>query len=205
MGAGRVVADRVFREDERRQAGPRQGVPQQPRLGPANAQMKQGRVRPGVDEVASIRAAHRPAQPDELRPGAGARVEAPRDDTDAYPAGERRPERTQVARMRPAARVEQRAGEIDRDGPRAAEAVMAAYTETLRCVRERHSYFTVPSTSANSVKSFPRPTFRPGWIDEPTCRTSTLPAVTRSPPYTLTPRFCELESRPLRVLPAPFL
>jgi hypothetical protein len=32
-----------------------------------------------------------------------------------------------------------------------------------------------------------------------------LPALTRSPPYTFTPRFWEFESRPLRVLPAPFL
>ena len=46
----------------------------------------------------------------------------------------------------------------------------------------RREYFTVPSTSAKSVKSFPIPTFGPGWTRVPTCRTRILPAATFSDP-----------------------
>src|SRR6267378_1641737 len=55
------------------------------------------------------------------------------------------------------------------------------------------------------VKSRPMPTPRPGCTRVPTCRTRMLPGMTRSPPYTLTPRCCPGESRPLREEPCPFL
>ena len=63
------------------------------------------------------------------------------------------------------------------------------------------AYFTLPSTSAKSVKSRPMPTLsrggsrcRPG---EPGC----CPPSTTSPAWRLTPRRCDCESRPLRELP----
>src|SRR5688500_11170061 len=49
------------------------------------------------------------------------------------------------------------------------------------------------------------PTCSPGWNFEPTCRTMIAPPVTVSPSNTFTPRYCGLESRPLRVEPCPFL
>src|SRR5690606_32400808 len=42
-------------------------------------------------------------------------------------------------------------------------------------------------------------------MDCPTWRTRMPPARTNCPPYTLTPRYCGLEPRPLRVEPPPFL
>src|SRR3954467_11470696 len=64
---------------------------------------------------------------------------------------------------------------------------------------------TLPSTSANSVSSLPRPTLAPGWNFVPRCRTRISPALTAWPPNRLTPRYWALESRPLRELDAPFL
>src|SRR6185369_7965887 len=49
------------------------------------------------------------------------------------------------------------------------------------------------------------PTFGPGWTWVPHCRMRMLPARTVCPAYTLTPRRCPWLSRPLRVLPCPFL
>src|SRR5271169_5858767 len=63
----------------------------------------------------------------------------------------------------------------------------------------------MPSILANSVKSRPMPTFFPGWTRVPTWRTRIFPAFAVWPPYTFTPRRCPLLSRPLRVLPCPFL
>src|SRR5579862_9188924 len=64
---------------------------------------------------------------------------------------------------------------------------------------------TAPAASANSVSSLPRPTFTPGWNLVPRCRIRISPALTTCPPKRLTPRYCGLESRPLRELDAPFL
>src|SRR5690606_22061861 len=65
--------------------------------------------------------------------------------------------------------------------------------------------WTLPSTSANSVWSRPRPTPAPGWNWVPRWRTMMLPASTAWPPNTFTPRYFGLESRPLREEPTPFL
>src|SRR5262249_4889048 len=81
----------------------------------------------------------------------------------------------------------------------------AGTTETRRLVLVCRSYFTMPSTRANSVKSRPMPTFWPGWMTVPSCRTRMLPARTSSPPERLTPRRWPAESRPLRDEPCPFL
>src|SRR4051794_17496868 len=64
---------------------------------------------------------------------------------------------------------------------------------------------TAPPTSANSVSSPPRPTPLPGWKWVPRWRTMISPALTTWPPYRLTPRRWELESRPFLVDAAPFL
>src|SRR5512132_2347341 len=64
---------------------------------------------------------------------------------------------------------------------------------------------TYPSEVANSVWSVPSPTLDPGLNRVPRCRTIMLPAVTNCPPKRLTPSRWELESRPLRELPTPFL
>src|SRR5690606_34333306 len=64
---------------------------------------------------------------------------------------------------------------------------------------------TVPSTSAYSVWSRPRPTPAPGWNWVPRWRTMMLPASMAWPPYIFTPRYFGLESRPLREEPTPFL
>src|SRR5690348_15702990 len=49
------------------------------------------------------------------------------------------------------------------------------------------------------------PTLVPGCTRVPRWRTRIWPALTRSPPYTLTPRRLDCESRPLRELPPAFL
>src|SRR6201989_1668094 len=64
---------------------------------------------------------------------------------------------------------------------------------------------TLPATSANRVSSPPRPTPSPGWKCVPRWRTMISPALTSWPPYRLTPRRWELESRPFLVEAAPFL
>src|SRR3954464_4710510 len=64
---------------------------------------------------------------------------------------------------------------------------------------------TAPVARANSVSSLPRPTNSPGWKWVPRCRTMISPAFTNWPPNRLTPSRCEFESRPLRLLDAPFL
>src|SRR6187431_979363 len=64
---------------------------------------------------------------------------------------------------------------------------------------------TAPASRANSVSSPPRPTLAPGWKCVPRWRTMISPALTTWPPKRLTPRYCALESRPLRVDDAPFL
>src|SRR5262245_22722942 len=69
----------------------------------------------------------------------------------------------------------------------------------------QRSYLMMPSTSANSVQSRPTPTLAPGWTRVPTWRTRMLPALACWPPYILTPRRCPWLSRPLRLLPCPFL
>src|SRR3954447_14213280 len=64
---------------------------------------------------------------------------------------------------------------------------------------------TAPAERANNVSSPPRPTFAPGWKWVPRWRTMISPALTSWPPYRLTPRRWELESRPFLVDAAPFL
>src|SRR2546428_6874655 len=71
--------------------------------------------------------------------------------------------------------------------------------------RPLSSNFTTPSTSANNVSSLPRPTFLPGFHFVPRCRARMFPPTTRSPPNFFRPNRCELESRPLRDDPTPFL
>src|SRR5512132_894371 len=63
---------------------------------------------------------------------------------------------------------------------------------------------TVPSTLAKSVSSLPSPTLRPGRNLRPRWRTRIDPPVTTLPSNRLTPRRCELLSRPFRELPCPF-
>src|SRR5438876_8937030 len=67
------------------------------------------------------------------------------------------------------------------------------------------SNFTRPSIKAKRVQSRPVPTFRPGLNFVPRWRTRMLPAVTNSPPNAFTPSRLLTLSRPLRVLPCPFL
>src|SRR4051795_7293655 len=71
--------------------------------------------------------------------------------------------------------------------------------------RPRSRNSTVPVTLAKSVSSLPRPTFEPGLILVPRCRTMMLPPGTSCPPKTFTPSRCALESRPFLELPKPFL
>src|SRR5437867_11861264 len=59
--------------------------------------------------------------------------------------------------------------------------------------------------SAKSVWSLPTPTFTPGRIFVPRWRTRTAPASTHAPANVFTPSRWPSESRPLRLLPAPFL
>lgn len=74
-----------------------------------------------------------------------------------------------------------------------------------RVERRIVSNFTTPSIKAKRVSSDPWPTFKPGNTEVPRWRIKIEPAVTFSPPYRLTPSLFELESRPLRVEPVPFL
>src|SRR5579862_5341915 len=62
-----------------------------------------------------------------------------------------------------------------------------------------------PVTFANKVSSLPRPTFRPGLMGVPRCRTMIEPPGTNCPPKAFTPRRCAFESRPFLELPNPFL
>ena len=64
---------------------------------------------------------------------------------------------------------------------------------------------TMPVILANRVSSLPRPTFSPGFMRVPRCRTMMEPPETSWPPNDFTPSRCALESRPLRELPKPFL
>src|ERR1035437_4157693 len=72
-------------------------------------------------------------------------------------------------------------------------------------MRPRSRNSTVPVTFANRVSSLPQPTFVPGLILVPRCRTMIDPPGTTCPPNTFTPRRCALESRPFFELPNPFL
>src|SRR5262249_9135042 len=78
-------------------------------------------------------------------------------------------------------------------------------TDTCTRSSARRSNFTVPSISANSVGSRPRPTLRPGFTLVPRCRMMMLPARTAWPPDFLTPRRRPSVSRPLRDEPPAFL
>src|SRR6476660_925967 len=71
--------------------------------------------------------------------------------------------------------------------------------------RPRSWNLTTPSILAKSVSSLPRPTFWPGLNFVPRWRTMIVPPVTVWPPNAFTPRCWELESRPLRLEPCPFL
>src|ERR1017187_6852535 len=71
--------------------------------------------------------------------------------------------------------------------------------------RPRSLNSTTPVTLANSVSSLPNPTFSPGLIGVPRCRTMIDPPGTSCPPKRFTPRRCALESRPFLELPKPFL
>src|SRR5690606_26960063 len=64
---------------------------------------------------------------------------------------------------------------------------------------------TLPSMSANSVWSFPIPTFTSGWCCVPRWRTMIFPAMARWPPNIFTPKRLLCDSRPFFELPAPFL
>src|SRR5581483_5136396 len=72
-------------------------------------------------------------------------------------------------------------------------------------MRPRSLNCTTPVTFANKVSSLPQPTFRPGLIFVPRCRTMMEPPGTNCPPKTFTPSRCALESRPFLELPRPFL
>src|SRR6185295_7869397 len=69
----------------------------------------------------------------------------------------------------------------------------------------RSSKATTPLAFAKSVKSTPRPTFRPGKNRVPRCRTRIDPAGTHWPAKRLTPSILGWLSRPFRELPTPFL
>src|SRR5881628_199671 len=64
---------------------------------------------------------------------------------------------------------------------------------------------TLPSVNAYSDQSRPVPTLAPATNRAPRCRMMMLPAVTNSPPEAFTPRRLLTLSRPLRLLPCPFL
>src|SRR5580658_10177317 len=72
-------------------------------------------------------------------------------------------------------------------------------------IRPRSLNSTTPVTLAKSVSSLPQPTFGPGLILVPRCRTMIEPPGTNWPPKTFTPNRCALESRPFLELPKPFL
>src|SRR5262249_21329839 len=71
--------------------------------------------------------------------------------------------------------------------------------------RPRSRERTMPGILAKRVSSLPRPTFSPGKNFVPRCRTRIDPPVTSCPANAFTPSRCELESRPLREEPCPFL
>ena len=114
--ARRVVADGIFGKNERSQRRPRQNVAQEPRLGAADAEVKERGMGTGVHDVATVGASHGTANADELSDPPRARVESPRDDADGYSTGERRLQRAHVVRVWPPVHVEERAVEIDREG-----------------------------------------------------------------------------------------
>src|SRR5437867_2624651 len=64
---------------------------------------------------------------------------------------------------------------------------------------------TLPSVNAYNDQSRPVPTLAPATNRAPRCRMMMLPAVTCSPPNAFTPRRLLTLSRPLRLLPCPFL
>src|ERR1700689_4938912 len=72
-------------------------------------------------------------------------------------------------------------------------------------IRPRSRNSITPEIFANSVSSLPRPTFTPGLILVPRCRTMIDPPGTSWPPNAFTPRRCAFESRPFLELPKPFL
>src|ERR1700683_3353920 len=71
--------------------------------------------------------------------------------------------------------------------------------------RPRSRNSTTPVTLAKSVSSLPQPTFVPGLILVPRCRTMIEPPGTSWPPKTFPPSRCAFESRPFLELPKPFL
>src|SRR6185369_17484867 len=78
----------------------------------------------------------------------------------------------------------------------------AEYTLTF-CRPRPRSNFTIPVTRAKRVWSLPRPTLKPGKNLVPRWRTMMAPALTVSPPYAFTPRYCGLLSRPFLDDPPP--
>src|SRR5216684_1345928 len=72
-------------------------------------------------------------------------------------------------------------------------------------MRPRSRNSTTPVILANSVSSLPQPTFSPGLMRVPRCRTMIDPPGTICPPKTFTPRRWAFESRPFLELPNPFL
>src|SRR5580700_7158492 len=84
-------------------------------------------------------------------------------------------------------------------------AIVATLMQTNLPIRPRSLNSTTPVTLANNVSSLPQPTFVPGLILVPRCRTMIEPPGTNWPPKTFTPSRCELESRPFLELPNPFL
>src|SRR5688572_761372 len=87
----------------------------------------------------------------------------------------------------------------------AEDACSSGYTLMNFPPRPFSSNLTIPSTRAKRVSSLPRPTFFPGFHFVPRCRARILPPRTCSPPNFFRPNRCELESRPLRDEPTPFL
>jgi len=85
------------------------------------------------------------------------------------------------------ARLDPDLGLVDESGQLARTATTPGFGKT-----------TIPSRRAKRVSSPPRPTLRPGLTRVPRWRIRMEPAVTICPPYALTPRRLELESRPFR-------
>src|SRR3984893_9315815 len=84
-------------------------------------------------------------------------------------------------------------------------AYATSLTVTYLPIRPRSRNSTTPVTLANSVSSLPQPTFSPGLIWVPRCRTMIEPPGTSWPPKTFTPSRCAFESRPFLELPRPCL
>ena len=80
---------------------------------PGDLVMQERRVIERLDDVATIRAADRAPEPEDSGRRAGSRVKAPGDDADRNAPGQRGPNGSDVAVMGLAARVEQRAIEVD--------------------------------------------------------------------------------------------